>query len=163
MSPVPRPRPAGSGRGKDNEIPGVGRVSSNSVLLAPSLSHSNSNSAWPPLSFSPPNCLLCSRGSCLQGAVARRGLPPSQVGGMKLMTLQVESIQLKLLPCPSLAHSGSPLSEPVTQHDLFLPISLACESLGSTFSHWGSWHRSRDRKMGSLHLLTLPVALGSCC
>lgn len=82
------------------------------------------------------------------------------------MALQVKSIQLKLLPCPSLAHSGSPLSESVMQHDLFLPISLACESPGSTFGRWGAWHRSRigqGQEDGGLYLLTLPVALGSCC
>lgn len=81
------------------------------------------------------------------------------------MALQVKSIQLKLLPCPPPAHSGSPCSEPVMQHDLFLPISLACESPGSTFSHWGAWHRSRmgqGQEDGGLNPLPLPVALGSC-
>lgn len=71
------------------------------------------------------------------------------------MALQVKPIQLKLLPCPCLAHSGSPLSGPVMQPNLFLPISLACDSLGSTFSHCGSWHRSRmgqGQEDGGLHL-----------
>lgn len=144
----------------------MGRVSSNSVLLAPFLSHPNSDSAWPLLSLSPlSNCLLYSRGSRLQEAAASLGLPPNQVGGIKLMALQVKSIQLKLLPCPCLG-SGSPLSGPAMQPALLLPIALACESPGSTFSHWGSWHRSRmgqGQGDGGLHLLTLPMALGSCC
>lgn len=140
------------------------RVSSNSALLTPFLSPS-SDAAWPRLCISPlSNPLLCSRRSSLQEVAARLGMAPNQVGGIKLMALQVRSMQLKLLPRPSSAHPGSLFSEPVMPHPLFLPISLACVPPGSTFSHWGAWHRSRmgqGREGGSLHPLTVPMALGS--
>lgn len=88
--------------------------------------------------------LLHSRGSKLQAPAAQLGFAPTQVGDIKLMALQVKSIQLKLLPSPSPAHFRSQRCGIICSHSpsqFMCPLSpLSTMGVPGTELEW-AWER----------------------
>lgn len=82
---------------------------------------------------------LSSRGSRLQGTAAALGFVPNPVGGIKLMALQVKSIQLKLLPSLSSAHFRSHPCSIICSHSFpkFMCLLGPLSTTGCLAQTWG--------------------------